>query len=100
VTLLSVARRLRDDKKPDQSLAVAKGAAELFPDSANVAAALGMALLDSGDRAAAKARFDRALQIDANNGMAQQGLRRLNAPPAQMPEGQAQPPAAPSPPKR
>jgi Flp pilus assembly protein TadD len=100
MTLLSVARRLRDDKKPDQSLAVVKGAAELFPNSANVAASLGMALLDSGDRATAKAQFERALQIDANNGMAQQALRRLNAPPAQMPEGAAQPPAATSPPKR
>ena len=95
-----MARRLRDEKKTDQSLAVAKSAADLFPNSANVAAALGMFLVDAGDRAGAKAQFDRALQIDANNGMAQQGLRRLNAPPAQMPEGPAQPPAAPSPPKR
>ena len=100
VTLLSVARRLRDEKKTDQSLAVAKSAADLFPNSANVAAALGMSLVDAGDRAGAKAQFDRALQIDATNGMAQQGLRRLNAPPAQMPEGPAQPPAATSPPKQ
>jgi tetratricopeptide (TPR) repeat protein len=97
MTLLSVARRLRDDKKRDESLAVAKGAADLFPSSANVAAALGMALVDSGDRAGAQSQFDRALQIDPNNGMAQQRLRRLNS---QTPEGQTQPPPAPSSPKQ
>jgi len=91
MTLLSVVRRLHDDKKADQSLAVARSAVDLFPNSANTAAALGMALLDSGDRPGAKAQFDRALQIDAQNGMAQQGLRRLNAPPESIPAGQGSP---------
>ena len=79
-TLLSVARRLREEKKADQSLAMVKSTVDLFPNSANAAAALGMALLDSGDRAGAKTQFDRALQIDPKNGMAQQGLKRLDAP--------------------
>ena len=95
MTLLSVARRLRDEKKADQSLAVARSTVDLFPNSANAAAALGMALVDSGDRDGAKAQFDRALQIDPKNGMAEQGLRRLNAPPGAAPAGQG----APAPPK-
>jgi len=82
MTLLSVVRRLREEKKADQSLALAKASVDLFPNSANVAAALGMSLFESGDRAGAKAQFDRALQIDPKNGMAQQGLKRLDAPPA------------------
>jgi Flp pilus assembly protein TadD len=68
---------------------------DLFPNSANAAAALGMALVDSGDPAGAKAQFERALQIDPKNGMAEQGLRRLNAPPGSAPAGQG----APAPPK-
>jgi tetratricopeptide (TPR) repeat protein len=85
MSLLSVVRRLREEKKGDQSLALAKASVDLFPNSSNVAAVLGMALFESGDRAAAKAQFDRALQIDPNNGMAQQGLKRLEAPPAARP---------------
>ena len=95
MTLLSVARRLRDEKKADQSLAVARSTVDLFPNSANAAAALGMALVDIGDRNGAKAQFDRALQIDPKNGMAEQSLRRLNAPPGAAPAGQG----APAPPK-
>ena len=80
MTLLSVARRLREEKKADQSLALIKSTVDLFPNSANVAAALGMALLDSGDKTGAKAQFDRALQIDPKNVGAQRGLKRLDAP--------------------
>jgi Photosynthetic reaction centre cytochrome C subunit/Tetratricopeptide repeat len=83
--LLSVARRLREEKKADQSLALVRSTVDLFPNSANAAAALGMALLDSGDLAGAKTQFDRALQIDPKNGAAQQGLKRLEGPPAAKP---------------
>jgi hypothetical protein len=91
MTLVRVTRRLRDDKKLDQSLALARSTVDLFPNSGNAAAALGLALLDGGDAAAAKAQFDRALQIDPNNAMAQEGLARLNAPPAQAPATQGSP---------
>jgi tetratricopeptide (TPR) repeat protein len=85
MTLLNVARRLREEKKPDQARALLESSRDLFPNSTNVAAALGMALFEGGDRAAAKAEFDRALQLDPKNGIAQQGLRRLESAPGQAP---------------
>ena len=80
-TLVAAARRLQD-QSAEQSLALLKASVSLFPNSPDVAAALGMSLLQGGDRDGAKAQFDRALQIDPKNGMAQQGLRRLQGGPA------------------
>lgn len=80
-TVIGAARRLQDEKRPEVALALLKGALALFPDVADVAASLGMALLQGGDKGGAKAQFDRALQIDPKNGMAQQGLRRLQGGP-------------------
>jgi hypothetical protein len=86
-TLLRVARALGEDKKQDDSLAVLKRAKTLFPQSADVAAALGGALVQSGDTAGGRAELERALSIDPNNMGAKFGLDRLNRPP--------QPPATP-----
>lgn len=80
-TVIGAARRLQDEKRPEVAVALLKGAVGLFPDSADVAASLGMSLLQGGDRDGAKAQFDRALQIDPKHGMAQQGLRRLQGGP-------------------
>jgi len=82
-TLVGAARRLQDDKQADKAVALLKGSTELFPNSADMVAALGMALLQGGDRDGAKTQFDKALQLDPKNGMAQQGLKRLQGgPPA------------------
>lgn len=76
-SVLAAARRLQDEKAPEAATALLKGAIALFPDSADVVASYGMALLQGGDRDGAKAQFDRALELDPKHGMAQQGLRRL-----------------------
>jgi len=67
------------------SLAALKKTKALFPQSADVAAALGMALAQSGDVAGGKAELERALSIDPNNGGAKFGLERLNHPPQPAP---------------
>jgi len=84
-TLLRVARALGDNKKPEDSLAALKKTKALFPQSADVAAALGMALAQSGDTAGGKAELERALSIDPTNMGAKFGLDRLNHPPAPAP---------------
>jgi tetratricopeptide (TPR) repeat protein len=76
-SVLNAARRLQDEKQADAATSLLKGAVALFPNSADVAATLGMALLQGGDRDGAKTQFDRALSIDPKHGQAQQGLRRL-----------------------
>jgi photosynthetic reaction center cytochrome c subunit len=81
-TLVGAARRLQDDKQADKAVALLKASIELFPNSADMVASLGMTLLQNGDRDGAKAQFDKALQLDPKNGMAQQGLRRLQGGPA------------------
>ena len=81
LTLLRVARALNEDKKSDQSMAVLQKAKALFPQSADVASSLGMALAQSGDVAGGKAELERALAIDPNNMGAKFGLDRLNHPP-------------------
>lgn len=85
-TLLRVARALGEDKKGDDALAVLKQSKTLFPQSADVAAALGGALAQSGDVAGGKAELERALSIDPNNMGAKMGLDRLNHPPAAPPK--------------
>ena len=84
-SVLNAARRLQDDKQVEAATSLLKGAVALFPDSADVAASLGMALLQGGDREGAKAQFDRALSIDPKHGQAQQGLRRLQGGPGGRP---------------
>ena len=84
-SVLNAARRLQDDKQAEAATSLLKGAVALFPDSADVAATLGMALLQGGDRDGAKAQFDRALALDPKNGQAQQGLKRLQGGPGGRP---------------
>lgn len=80
-TLLRVARALGENKKPEDSLAALKKTKALFPQSADVAAALGGALVQSGDVAGGRAELERALSIDPNNGGAKFILERLSRPP-------------------
>jgi photosynthetic reaction center cytochrome c subunit len=85
-TLLRVARALDENKHAEDSLAVLKQSKSMFPQSADVAAALGGALVQSGDVAGGKAELERALSIDPNNIGAKMGLDRLNRPPAAPPK--------------
>jgi tetratricopeptide (TPR) repeat protein len=85
-TLLRVARALGEDKRGDDALAVLKQSKALFPQSADVAASLGGALVQAGDVAGGKAELERALSIDPNNMGAKMGLDRLNGPPAAPPK--------------
>lgn len=80
-TLLRVAHALSEDKHTDEGLAVLKQTKVLFPQSSDVAAALGGALIQAGDKAGGKAELERALSIDPNNMGAKFGLERLNNPP-------------------
>ncbi len=91
-TLLRVARGLSDDKQADAALSVLKRSKALFPQSSDVAAALGQALVQSGDATQGKAELERALSIDPNNRGAKFALDRLKNPPPPQP-------AAPPPPK-
>lgn len=81
-TLVGAARRLQEQNASDEAVALLKASIELFPNSADVVASLGMVLLQRGDRGGAQAQFNRALQLDPKNAMAQQGLRRLQGGPA------------------
>lgn len=76
-TLVGAARRLQEQNAADQAVALLKASIELFPNSADMVASLGMTLLQKGDRDGAETQFNRALKMDPKNGMAQQGLRRL-----------------------
>ena len=85
-TLLRVAHALGEDKHPEDALAVLKQSKALFPQSADVAASLGGALVQAGDVAGGKAELERALSIDPNNMGAKFGLDRLNHPPPAPPK--------------
>ena len=76
-TLVGAARRLQEQNAADQAVALLKASIELFPNSADMVASLGMTLLQKGDRDGPETQFNRALKMDPKNGMAQQGLRRL-----------------------
>lgn len=80
-TLVGAARRLQEENAADKAVALLKAGIELFPNSADMVASLGMTLLQKGDRDGAQAQFTRALQMDPKNGMAQQGLKRLQGGP-------------------
>jgi photosynthetic reaction center cytochrome c subunit/tetratricopeptide repeat protein len=85
-TLLRVARALDEGKHGDDALAVLRQSKTMFPQSADVAAALGGALIQAGDVTGGKAELERALSIDPNNIGAKMGLDRLNRPPAAPPK--------------
>jgi len=76
-TLVRTSRVLAESQHPDESLAFLKKAKTVMPDSADIAAALGAALAQSGDVEGGKAELERALSIDPKNGMARFILERL-----------------------
>jgi tetratricopeptide (TPR) repeat protein len=79
-SVVAVGRRLSEEKKAADAIALLRASAGLFPKSADLAAATGQLLLESGDKAGAQAEFERALSIDPNNGMAKMGLQRAKQP--------------------
>ena len=79
--VVAAAMRLNDDQKPDEAIGLLKAGAALFPQSADVAASLGMALAQKGDKAAAETELNRALSLDPNNFMAKGALERLKGEP-------------------
>jgi len=81
--LTAAANQLREAQKNDEALALLKAAVPLFPNSSDVAASLGMALAQAGDKAGAETELQRALTLDPKNFMAKMALDRLHgvAPP-------------------
>jgi len=89
--LTAAAERL-GRQKPDEALALLKATVSLFPQSSQAAAALGMALMQSGDKAGAETELQRALTLDPKNFGAKMALDRLHGVPP--------PGAPPAPPKQ
>ena len=75
-----MARALGEDKHGDDALAVLKQSKTLFPQSADVAAALGGALVQAGDVAGGKAELDRALSIESEQHGREDGARSIESP--------------------
>lgn len=64
--------------KPEVATEILRSAIELYPESADLHAFLGMALMQSGDAAGAAAKFDEALALDAENASAKRGKMMLD----------------------
>jgi tetratricopeptide (TPR) repeat protein len=75
--LLRTAQTLAEEKHGDEGLRFLKKAKTVFPESAEVAASLGSALVQAGDVDGGKAELERAVSIDPNNGLARFFLERL-----------------------
>jgi tetratricopeptide (TPR) repeat protein len=76
--IVAAGNHLRDTQKTAESVALFKAAVPLFPNSSDLAAALGMSLAQSGDKAAAETELQRALTLDPKNFGAKMALDRLH----------------------
>ena len=80
--LNAAARRLRDEKRLPDAVALLRKNASLFPRSSEVAAMLGTTLVESGDIEGARVELQRALELDPDNRAAKGALERLTPKPA------------------
>lgn len=78
-TLMSLAQAAFEAGKLEAALQVLEGGLEIYPDSANLHAFMGMARMQSGDADGARTSFRRALEIDPENSGAKRGLARLES---------------------
>lgn len=83
--LVAVGQRLAERGRADDALAVYAGGLEQFPQSADLNAATGNLLAQSGRNAEARAALRRALELDPDHASARWGLARLEAVPADRP---------------
>jgi tetratricopeptide (TPR) repeat protein len=75
--LNTAARRLREQKRLPDAIALLRKNVSLFPNSSDTAAMLGMALAESGDVEGARSELQRALALDPDNRFARGPLERL-----------------------
>ena len=76
-TLMSLAQAAFEAGKRDAALQVLEGGLEIYPDSADMHAFMGMAKMQGGDADGAKTSFERALEIDPENSGAKRGMAML-----------------------
>jgi tetratricopeptide (TPR) repeat protein len=72
-----IAQEAVDAGKIDEANEMLRAALQLFPESADLNAFLGMGLLQAGDTAGASAAFDKALELDPQNRNAKRGKTML-----------------------
>ncbi len=76
-SLEGLATRLSAENRPDDALAILALAAQEFPQSGTVPFLQGEVLLKKGDKAGARAAYQRAVQLDPRNPMARRRLTEL-----------------------
>jgi Photosynthetic reaction centre cytochrome C subunit/Tetratricopeptide repeat len=75
--LNTAARRLREQKRLADAIALLRKNVSLFPNSSETAAMLGMALAESGDVEGARSELQRALELDPHNRFVRGALEKL-----------------------
>ena len=71
--------------KLDAAVEVLRSSLEIYPESVNLHVFMGMAMMQSGDAAAASTSFEKALELDPESSRAKRGLMMLER--QEQPEG-------------
>lgn len=77
-SLSMMGQQLLEMKRPDDAVAWFAGLVEMLPDDADIRAAQGLTLLQTGNKEAALTAFDKALALDPENRMARAGKARAS----------------------